>query len=227
MHTTADKDPDGSIRMGAVGKIMVLLNDLIQDRLANPRDDIAGTIVTAPIDGEPMPREHVLQMAFLLYMGGLDTVAGELGCFFRHFALHPEDRQFGVDHPESIPDVVEELLRAYSIVNTGRIVTGDAEWNGCPMKQGDRTFFNRERNRHMAFGAGPHRCLASYLAPAELAIALEEWHRCIPSYSLADGEPLGFHAGGLRARTGCRWSGERGALMRVVVDRSRCITVVD
>jgi cytochrome P450 len=203
--------------MGAVGKIMMLLNELIEDRLANPRDDIATTIVTATIDGEPMPREHMLQMAFLLYMGGLDTVAGELGCFFRHFALHPQDRQYVIDHPDRIPDVVEELLRAYSIVNTGRIVTRDADWNGCPMKQGDRIFvplpsggrdprefdnaagvdFERERNRHMAFGAGPHRCLGSYLARAELVIAVEEWHRRIPAYSLAEGEPLGFHVGGV------------------------------
>ena len=42
--------------------------------------------------------------------------------------------------------------------------------------------FDREDNRHIAFGAGVHRCLGSHLARRELRIALREWHRRIPDY---------------------------------------------
>ena len=45
--------------------------------------------------------------------------------------------------------------------------------------------FDRERNRHLAFGGGAHRCLGSHLARLELEVALEEFHRRIPDYELA------------------------------------------
>jgi cytochrome P450 len=111
------------------------------------------------------------------------------------------------------------------------------------MKRGDRIFvplpaggrdprefenaagvnFDRECNRHMAFGAGPHRCLGSYLARAELAIALEEWHRRIPEYSLADDEGYNALDGEREVPAGLEAMARRGA------DNcpERCITVID
>jgi cytochrome P450 len=50
--------------------------------------------------------------------------------------------------------------------------------------------FDREVNRHLAFGGGVHRCLGSHLARQELRIALREWHRRIPEYSVRDGHDL-------------------------------------
>ena len=48
--------------------------------------------------------------------------------------------------------------------------------------------FDRERNVHVAFGAGPHRCLGSHLARMELRVGMEEWHRRIPQYEIQAGE---------------------------------------
>ena len=57
---------------------------------------------------------------------------------------------------------------------------------------------DRANNRHIAFAAGPHRCLGSHLARLELRIAVEEWHRRIPEYTLAEGELRSrFHIGGV------------------------------
>ena len=61
--------------------------------------------------------------------------------------------------------------------------------------EADRVEFARETNRHLSFGAGPHRCLGSHLARLELRAALEEWHRRIPEYRLADGAEVHYSPG--------------------------------
>src|SRR5207302_9398922 len=55
--------------------------------------------------------------------------------------------------------------------------------------------WDRDVNRHFAFGAGIHRCLGSHLARLELRVALREWHRRIPDYSVKPGAVLGYSPG--------------------------------
>jgi len=40
---------------------------------------------------------------------------------------------------------------------------------------------------HFGFGSGIHRCVGSHLARRELRLVLEEFHRKIPDYELAEG----------------------------------------
>jgi len=66
----------------------------------------------------------------------------------------------------------------------------------------DRFVIDRTRNRHLAFGAGPHRCLGSHLARVELAVAIEERHRRIPDYRIAEGAEITQHIGGVAGLDG-------------------------
>jgi len=58
--------------------------------------------------------------------------------------------------------------------------------------------FDRDDNRHIAFGGGVHRCLGSHLARRELRVTLREWHRRIPDYWLKPGHEHLEYPPGLR-----------------------------
>lgn len=187
----------------------------IDDRGAERRDDVLSHLLDAEVDADRLSHEDVLDVCFLLLIAGLDTVAASLECFFVHLAEHPERRRRIVDDPSTIPSVVEELLRWETpVMLVPRVATRDAVLGGCPIAPGTAVLallgaanldgdvaaspgvcFDRDVNRHLAFGGGIHRCLGSHLARVELRIALEVWHERIPEYSLARDADLTFSFG--------------------------------
>jgi len=229
LHATDVDDPDQSKRFAAMQAVMGYFGSLIAERRANPdpdAHDIVSDALTWKVDGESPSDADLLSCFLLLFMAGLDTVASQSSYILRHLATHPGDRKRIVDDPSIIPHAIEELLRAYPIVQTARKATRDADFHGCPVKAGDMAAFplsmaGRDDNafpnakevdfdrtdvRHISFGAGPHRCLGSHLARQELVVFLEEWHKRIPEYELA-AEPV-EHAGGVFGidRLELRWN---------------------
>ena len=202
-------------RMQAVTSITTYLRQLIADRRASPTDDIATSAVHGQINGEPLSEDDLIGVCYLLFTGGLDTVASTLGFVFRHLATHPADQARLRAKPADIPKAVEELLRAYTPTQALRRATADTELAGVRIRKGDwinvifsvagldaREFsdpdivdFDRPANRHFAFSFGPHFCAGSHLAKRELVIALEEWMRAVPPFHLAPGETPVTHGG--------------------------------
>jgi cytochrome P450 len=198
-----------AIRAEGGRRLYAYFERVIDERSAERRDDLTSSLVHAEIDGEKLSRSEILDICFLLLIAGLDTVTATLGCSVAWLARHPEERRRLADDPQQIPAAVEELLRWETpVVAVPRIAKQDVTLHSCEIKQGeivtfllgsantdgehfrepDRVDFDRERNIHLAFGAGPHRCLGSHLARMELRVALEEWHRRIPSYEIRPGE---------------------------------------
>ena len=188
----------------------------IAERRRDPQDTLLTRIAHGEVDGRPLTREETLGICHLLMLGGLDTVTATLDCALAYLANHPERRQAVVDDPSLSAAAVEELLRQQTpVMMVVRVIKEDCELAGVPVKAGDHASillgsansdssefsdpegvdFTRETNRHLAFGAGPHRCLGSNLARAELRVALEEWHRRIPDYRIAEGTELSYSLG--------------------------------
>jgi cytochrome P450 len=184
---------------------------ILDDREANPRDDVLSAIVGHGEDGvalseDPMSRDEALGTCFVLLTAGLDTVTDSLTCFWAYLAQNPDRRREIVADPAVIPHAVEELLRwetpvpmvvrwareesrlGGEVVAAGHhVLVNLSAANLDPAEFTDplTVRFDRAGNRHLAFGGGAHRCLGSHLARRELRIALREWHRRIPEYTLA------------------------------------------
>lgn len=215
LHGDRTADGTGERQMNAMIAVMGYFAQLIAQRRAEPRDDLLSYVVAQKIDGEPIPDQDLLDFCLLMFMAGLDTVAAQLTYNFWHLATHPEDRRRLVAEPNLWPSAIEEFLRYYAFVTPSRKVVKDTEIAGCPISAGtmvhlplvsanrdprefenaDQVIIDRELNRHIAFGAGPHRCLGSHFAREELFVAMTMWHERIPEYRLAPGFEVLEHGG--------------------------------
>lgn len=180
--------------------------------------DLVSYLFDQQIDEAPIDDLDMAKMLFLLLLAGIDTTWSAMGSAFLHLATHSLDRQRLVDEPELIPTATEELLRAYSPVHVGRIATRDTEIAGCPVAEGewvmlgfpaanrdpaafenpDHVQIDRQKNRHVAFGLGVHRCLGSNLARLELNIALEMLLDRFPNFELVPGTDTQYSSGAVR-----------------------------
>jgi cytochrome P450 len=189
---------------------------VLDEREREPRDDLLTRFLHTEIDGDRLTREEILDISFLFLIAGLDTVTASLDCMFSFLARNPAHRQQIVADPSTISGAIEELLRYETpVMAVPRKAMRDAELGGCPVKSGDQVTvflgsgntddsefgdsdavrFDRNPNRHMAFGGGVHRCLGSHLARQELRVALREWHNRFPEYHLRPGVELDYTTG--------------------------------
>lgn len=200
------------------GELFAYLDKQVRARRDDPQDDMISRLLAAEVDGKPVPHDHILGTCGLLLIAGIDTTWSGIGSSLWHLAAHAEDRKRLAAEPELIPKAIEEFLRAYSPVTMARIVAEDVEMSGCPMKTGDRVLLpfpaanrdpeafenadeviiDRERNRHIAFGLGIHRCAGSNLARMELRVAVEEWMKAIPEFELDTSRPMTWAGGQVR-----------------------------
>jgi cytochrome P450 len=179
----------------------------VAERKQNPReDDFITELMNTEVEGKVVPIEYVLGVCNLMLVAGVDTTWSAIGSCMWHMAQHPEHRKQLRDNPDLWPTAIEELLRMYAPVTMARIVDHDVEFQGCPMKAGDRVLMafpaanrdprqfenpdevilDREHNRHVAFGSGIHRCAGSNLARLEVRVALQTWLERIPEFELVD-----------------------------------------
>lgn len=196
---------------GAARAMVELVDDLraiVCDRreTAGEYGDVVDHLITGEIDGALLDDETVTNMLFMLLNGGIDTSTALIANMFLYLARNGELRADLAADVELIPAAVDEMLRYFSPgTGVARTVTQPVQLGGVDLKPGDRDLLglgsanndpemfpapeqvrlDRENNsKHLAFGNGIHRCLGAFLAPAEMALLLEEVLRRMPDYTI-------------------------------------------
>ena len=188
----------------------------IADRRDRPQDDLLSEFVHGLVEDRKLTHHEILDIMYLFILGGLDTVTATLDCTMAYLANNLEDRHRLLDDADNIPHAVEEFLRFHTpVMGVIRSVKQEVELHGVTLKPGQKTFiligsantdheahddphdmdYERETNKHFAFGSGPHRCLGSHFARLELRVAIEEFHKRIADYRVRPGFELSYSTG--------------------------------
>lgn len=202
------RNRDRESMAAAVRQITGYLAEQCEERRRNPRNDLLTLGVQAEAAGK-LTEDQLTGFCFNLFVGGLDTVSTNMSSHFRHLAEHPEQQAFLRDHPERIPDALDELMRVYAGVTTSRRCVAETTIGDARIMPGDMVMlptilaghdpeaysdpevvdFNR-KPRHVSFGYGPHICIGIHLAKRELRIAMQEALSVLPEFRIAPGAEI-------------------------------------
>jgi len=168
----------------------------VEDRRANPRDDVLTGLATATFpDGSTPEVIDVVRVAANLFAAGQETTVRLLGAALQLIGERPDLQQLLRDEPDRIPNFVEEVLRIESPVKgdfrlsrvpvtvggvdlpagtTVMVVNGAANRDPRRFDQPDEFRVDRPNAReHVAFGHGIHTCPGAPLARAEGRVSIE------------------------------------------------------
>jgi cytochrome P450 len=187
-----------------------LFNTIIEDRRANPRDDLASLLANGKLNGEPMGLMETLGYYLITFTAGHDTTKNALAGGIQALAEHPAEYEKLKRNPDLVPSAVEEIVRWTSPVNyMKRVVAEDLEFRGQKLRKGENlvlfyasanrdesvfedpyTFrIDRDPNPHLAFGIGEHFCLGTHLARQSQRALLREMIGRIDTLEVA-GDPV-------------------------------------
>ncbi|MGH9047744.1 MAG: cytochrome P450 [Acidimicrobiales bacterium] len=176
-----------------------MARQLVADRRESPRDptlDPASALLEASYEGAPLDDELIVGALRQSLVVGLVAPPLLLGAIAIHLADSPELHDQLRSDVTLVAPAIEEFLRLYTPYRGfSRTTSRDVELHGRVIHPAepvtlvyasanrDETVFSEPDEfvmgrsnigRHLAFGAGPHRCLGMSLARLSIRIAVEE-----------------------------------------------------
>jgi len=185
------------------------LEDTVDAALADPGDDVFGTLARSPLDGRRLTREELLGIGNLLVAAGRGTMVDAVAGALWRLARVPEEADRLRADPGLLPAAVEEWYPWLSpITHLGRTAVAATTVGGHHVEAGGqvplgfglanrdpaafpdphRFVLDRTPNPHVAFGHGPHRCMGEHLARVELAVLVRAWLDAVRTVEVV-GEP--------------------------------------
>ena len=216
------------VRVG--GEIFSYALALGEDRLKNPRNDIASVMMNAVVDGERLSAQEFGSFFILLVVAGNETTRTAIAHGMHQLTLNRDQRtKWWGDFDGHLKTATEEIVRyATPVIHFRRTATQDTEINGQPIKEGEKVvMFYQSGNRdervfenpdvfditrplqpaQVGFGAGgPHFCLGANLARREIGVMFDEIRRRVPDLEIID-EPAYLQSSFINGikRMRCAW----------------------
>jgi cytochrome P450 len=208
-----------SAETGPAFELASYLSRILEQRRADPRDDLLSALLAAEIEGERLTDKELLGFAFLLLVAGNETTTNLIGNGSLLLDLHPDQRRLLAREPARIATAVEEFLRYDSPVQgLARTTTAPVMLHGVEIPEGvkvlllfgsanrdprcipdaDRFDVTRDPNPHLAFGFGAHYCLGANLARLEARVAFEELLARMPEFAVDRDGVERMHSGPMR-----------------------------
>jgi cytochrome P450 len=179
---------------------------MLTRRQAEPTDDLISALANGKADGEPLSLDASESMLNALVLGGFDTTIASTANAILWLDEHPDEWARLREDAAVRANAVEEFLRVWPPATIGaRTALIDTELLGVPIAAGERVGMwlagaNRDPRKfpdpdvvdldrsnareHVAFSAGPHRCLGSPLAKIELQHMLATIPALLPDLAL-------------------------------------------
>jgi cytochrome P450 len=186
-YPTEDNALDASAKLGRY------LSKMIEQRRADPSDDVVSVIATSEVDGEYLPDDVAISFLRQLLNAGGDTTFRTTTALLTGLMTNPDQLDAVRADRTLVAQAIEEALRWDGpVLAASRLTTTDCEIEGVPVPAGalldmmygaanhDPTVFDhphdfdifRERHRHFGFAFGAHNCLGQQLARLEMSRAL-------------------------------------------------------
>lgn len=143
----------------ALGELGAFLEPILEQRRAEPGEDLLSDLCTATYDGEPLPFAQILAMSAFLLTAGVETTERALSSLLVHLFEDPARWAELRDRPEMVTAACAETLRFYPPVHgLTRSAIGDVEVAGTPIAAGDRILvLLASANRDEEVFTDPHR----------------------------------------------------------------------
>jgi cytochrome P450 len=191
----------------AIQELAGYMMQLIEERRANPGDDILTALVQAEEAGDKLSDEELLQQSIGLLIAGLETTMGVIGNGMRCFARQPDQFELLTQKPELVDSAVEECMRYEpSVPFTIRVLWEDTDFDGVTIPANgivqamlisanrdpavftnpDTFDITRKEAKHCSFGGGIHFCLGSHLARMNAAVAFSSMAERIKNIELIE-----------------------------------------
>src|SRR5207244_9959641 len=178
------------------------LDDRIEERRRDPRDDVTTKLLELEVDGHRLTPRQLRAMVRNLITAGLTTTSQLLGNLLYELFTVPGLEERLRSDPESLPRAIEESLRlAPPVMFVPRGCVRDTEVDGTVLHPGRRVVMgtacaNRDEavfehgddfdvdranlSDHLTFGYGPHFCPGAPLARAVARIGIAAFLRHFP-----------------------------------------------